>query len=140
MNALERRFELKLQKTKINPQMMESESGDVSFTDHNVQVRTPGQKVAVTTGGGKVWEGKHIYAEVSQDDVIMQVPARPKEAVVATDQIVCVKIEYDDEVKRINGTSAKEDPSSRYLLVYNGEQLVARINKVERWWVEAAKG
>jgi hypothetical protein len=50
-----------------------------------------------------------------------------------------VKIEYEDEIKTIEGTSA-EQPHAGRLIVYDGNAIVADLNRVERWWREAARG
>jgi hypothetical protein len=53
-------------------------------------------------------------------------------------KVFCVKIEYDDEVKRIRGTSANEESGPGTLVVYDGPTVVARLNKVDRWWTESS--
>jgi hypothetical protein len=48
-----------------------------------------------------------------------------------------VKVEYEDEIKKIEGTAAVEDAVGR-LVIVDGEKVIARFNdKVERWWRES---
>jgi hypothetical protein len=48
-----------------------------------------------------------------------------------------VKITYEEEIKKIEGTAAVEDARGR-LLIFDGEKVVARFDeKVERWWRES---
>lgn len=52
-------------------------------------------------------------------------------------KLFCVKLEYDDEVKKIEGTAAVEDFPGR-LIVYDAGRPTARFaDKVQNWWVEA---
>jgi len=54
-------------------------------------------------------------------------------------RIIFVKISYDDQVKRIPGTSAQEEHGPSSLVVYDGLNIVARfLGGVERWWIEEA--
>lgn len=47
-----------------------------------------------------------------------------------------VKIEYDDDIKKIEGTAAIQDAPGR-LFIYDGPRPVARFaDKVENWWTE----
>ncbi len=56
---------------------------------------------------------------------------------VSTRKAVNVKVQYDDEVKRIPGTSAQEEYGPGSLVVYDGLTVVGRFfNGVERWWIE----
>lgn len=48
----------------------------------------------------------------------------------------CVKVEYDDDVKRVEGTSA-EEPAPGMLVIKDQDNVAARFNKVERWWPES---
>jgi len=51
---------------------------------------------------------------------------------------ILVKLKYDDQIKRIHGTAAREEQGPGSLVVYDGLDLVARfIDGVENWWIEA---
>jgi len=48
-----------------------------------------------------------------------------------------VKVKYEDDIKRIEGTAAVEDAIGR-LVIFDGDKPVARFDeKVERWWKES---
>jgi hypothetical protein len=48
-----------------------------------------------------------------------------------------VKIQYEDDIKRIEGTRAQEYNDGR-LVIFDGDRVVARFNeKVERWWKDS---
>jgi hypothetical protein len=48
-----------------------------------------------------------------------------------------VKIEYEDEIKKIEGTAVVEEAIGR-LAILDGDKVVARFDdKVERWWKES---
>jgi len=50
---------------------------------------------------------------------------------------ILVKLKYDDQIKRIQGTAAREEQGPGSLVVYDGLDLVARfIEGVENWWIE----
>jgi hypothetical protein len=55
---------------------------------------------------------------------------------MADKKTFCVKIEYEDDIKRVPGTKV-EEPSPGLLVVYEGDDVAARFNRVERWWPEA---
>lgn len=48
-----------------------------------------------------------------------------------------VKVEYEDDIKRVEGTSAVEEAEGR-LVILDREAVVARFNRVERWWKESS--
>jgi hypothetical protein len=61
-----------------------------------------------------------------------RISARPKRSVY-------VKVRYDDQVKRISGTGAREDNGPGSLVVYDGLEIVARFwDGVEKWWIQEA--
>jgi hypothetical protein len=47
-----------------------------------------------------------------------------------------VKVKYEDEIKKIEGTAAVEDAIGR-LVIVDGDQVVARFDETERWWKES---
>ena len=50
---------------------------------------------------------------------------------------ILVKLRYDDQIKRIQGTAAREEQGPGSLVVYDGLDLVARfMDGVENWWIE----
>jgi hypothetical protein len=53
--------------------------------------------------------------------------------------LVHVKIEYEDDTIRVEGTSVEESEQGQ-VVIYEGERVVGRFNKVERWWQEVIKG
>ena len=56
---------------------------------------------------------------------------------MSTRKLIYVKLVYDDQVKRIHGTSAEEDHGPGSLVVYDGLSVVGRFRgDVERWWIE----
>jgi hypothetical protein len=62
-----------------------------------------------------------------------QVSAPPQPHVKA---VFGVKVKYEDDVKKIEGTAAVEDAQGR-LVIVDGERVVARFDeRVERWWRE----
>jgi len=49
-----------------------------------------------------------------------------------------VKIQYEDDIKRIEGTRAVEFNDGR-LVIFDGDKVVARFNeRIERWWKDSA--
>ena len=51
-------------------------------------------------------------------------------------RFVWVKLRYDDQPKRIQGTAAREEHGPGSLAVYDGLILVARVTDgVESWWI-----
>lgn len=73
---------MKMQKTKTNDQMLESESGAISFTENSVQVDAPnGDKVAMLPEGRKVSaipEGESRHVGIWTDDIIWPDPEETK--------------------------------------------------------------
>jgi hypothetical protein len=58
------------------------------------------------------------------------VPKQPKKAIY-------VKVQYDDAIKKITGTTAREEQGPGSLVVFDGLDVVARFwSNVERWWIE----
>jgi hypothetical protein len=54
-------------------------------------------------------------------------------------KVIWVKLRYDDQPKRIQGTAAREEHGLGSLVVYDGLDPVARfIDGVENWWIENA--
>jgi hypothetical protein len=50
---------------------------------------------------------------------------------------IYVKVRYDDQIKRIPGTAAREEQGPGSLVVFDGLEVVARFwGDVERWWIE----
>jgi hypothetical protein len=65
-------------------------------------------------------------------EITIQPPPVP-----STRKFILVKIQYDDKLKRIPGTSAEEEHGPGSLVVYNGPFVVGRFfSGVERWWIE----
>jgi hypothetical protein len=59
-------------------------------------------------------------------------PAQPQERA-----LFGVKVKYEDDIKKIEGTAAVEDASGR-LVIVDGDKVAARFDeKVERWWKES---
>lgn len=57
-------------------------------------------------------------------------PAKPK-------KVIYVKLRYDDQIKKINGTTAREESGPGSLVVFNGIEVVGRFwSDVEKWWIE----
>lgn len=59
-------------------------------------------------------------------------PAQPHERA-----LLGVKVKYEDDIKKIEGTAAIEDAIGR-LAIVDGDKVVARFDeKVERWWKQS---
>jgi len=53
-------------------------------------------------------------------------------------KVIWVKLQYDEQLKRIPGTTAREESGPGALSVYDGLDLVARFMLgVENWWIES---
>lgn len=64
-------------------------------------------------------------------------PGAVQMPVAESKKLFCVKLRYEDEIKKIAGTRSDEiAPGS--LVVYDGHKVIARFDDgVERWWTES---
>lgn len=54
-------------------------------------------------------------------------------------KVVFVKLEYENQPRRIPATHAVEEHGSGSLIVYDGKEIVARfVDGVRNWWTEEA--
>jgi hypothetical protein len=54
-------------------------------------------------------------------------------------RVVCVKLEYEQNPRRIPATHAEEQHGGTGLIVYDGEEIVGRFTDgVRNWWTEEA--
>jgi len=52
-------------------------------------------------------------------------------------KIICVKLRYDDQTKKIAGTHAEQKYEGGPLTIYDETNVVARFGEnVESWWIE----
>jgi len=47
-----------------------------------------------------------------------------------------VKLEYDDDVKTIEGTTAVEDAPGRLIIYDNGRPIARFVERIQNWWAE----
>jgi hypothetical protein len=78
-----------------------------------------------------------IRANISGRGALGASEAVRLEARALARKLFSVKIEYDDSLKKIEGTAAIQEYPGR-LVILDGEREVARFNdKVENWWTES---
>lgn len=76
-------------------------------------------------------------AAEDQRAAVVTFPAVTEEKLKEAEQpryLFTVKVEYQDELEKIEGTRAEEPHGPSSLTIYDGSSVVARYsNKVERW-------